>query len=57
MNICKKLNKDEHERIKTYFEYIRKMVDKREEEMKIKFDLSIGILYKRLTMDTQILDK
>ena len=57
MSIWKKSNKDEHERMTTYFEYIRKIIDKREEEIKMKFDLSLGILYKRLTMDTKILDK
>ena len=51
------IKKDEHQRIKGYFEYLRNVIDKREEELNIQLDLSLGILEKRLNLDSKILDK
>ena len=40
----------------SYFEYIRKSIDKREEELMVKLDLSMSILEKRLILDNKLLD-
>ncbi|CAI2387055.1 unnamed protein product [Moneuplotes crassus] len=50
------IKKDEQQRIRGYFEYIRMVLDKREETLRVQLDLSIGILEKRLNLDLKILD-
>ena len=55
LDYLQEIKKDENQRIKGYFEYIRRIIDKREEILKIQLNSSIGILEKRLNIDLRIL--